>query len=91
VGHVFCTAVPKKFILDEFLTILAQAHSFAQEVDFTEFNWDVEDLLTDNTLPAMVIHLQNPKVPRQDTSNYSKLSWRVQANRKVYHVECNRR
>jgi hypothetical protein len=87
-----CTAVPKKFILDKFITILAQAQSFAhQEVDFTEFNWDVEDLPTDSTLPAMVICLQNPKLPGQDTSNYRKLSWRVQANRKVYHVECDRR
>jgi hypothetical protein len=29
-----CTMVPKKFILDKFLTILAQAQSFAQEEDF---------------------------------------------------------
>jgi hypothetical protein len=85
-----CTAVPKKFILDKFLTILAQAQSFAQEVDFTKFNWDVEDLPTDSILSAMVIHLQNPKLPGQDTSNYSKLSWRVQANQEVYHVECDR-
>jgi hypothetical protein len=86
-----CTAVLKNFILDKFLTILAQAQPFAQEVDFTEFNWDVEDLPMDSTLPAMVICLQSPKLPRQETSNYSKLSWRVQANRKVYHVECNHR
>jgi hypothetical protein len=39
----------------------------------------------------MVICLQNPKLPGQDTSNYSKLSWRVQANQKVYHVECDHR
>ncbi len=45
----------------------------------------------DSTLPAMVIRLQNPKLPGQDTSNYSKLSWRVQANQKVYHIECDRR
>jgi hypothetical protein len=37
----------------------------------------------------MEIRLQNPKLPGQDTSDYSKLSWRVQANCKVYHVECN--
>jgi hypothetical protein len=86
-----CTAVPKKIILDKSLTILAQAQSFAQKGDFTKFYWDVEDLPTDSTLPAMVIRLQNPKLPGQDTSNYSKLSWRVQANWKVYHVECNRR
>jgi hypothetical protein len=84
-----CTAVPKKFILDKFLTILAQAQSFAQEEDFLEFNWDVDDFPNNSTLPAMEIHLQNPKLPGLDTSNYSKLSWRVQASRKVYHVECD--
>jgi hypothetical protein len=85
-----CTVVPKKFILDKFCTILVQAQSFVQELDFTKFNWNVEDLPADSTLPAMVIRLQNPKLPGQDTSNYSKLSWRVQANRKVYHIECDR-
>jgi hypothetical protein len=63
------TAVPKKFILDKLLTILAQAQSFAQEEDFSEFNWDADDLLNNSTLPAMEIHLQNPKLPRLDTSN----------------------
>jgi hypothetical protein len=62
-----CTAVPRKFILDKFLTILVQAQSFAQEVDFTKFNWDVEDQLMDSNLPTMVICLQNPKLPGQDT------------------------
>ncbi len=33
----------------------------------------------------------NPKTPGQDTSKYNKLSWRVQANRKVLHVECDKR
>jgi hypothetical protein len=39
----------------------------------------------------MVIRLQNSKFNGQDISNYSKLSWRVQANQKVYHIECNHR
>jgi hypothetical protein len=33
-----CTAVPKKLILDKFHTILAQAQSFAQEDDYSEFS-----------------------------------------------------
>ncbi len=33
----------------------------------------------------------NPKTPGQDTSQCNKLSWRVQANRKVFHVEWDRR
>ena len=32
----------------------------------------------------------NLKLPGQDTSHFNKLSWRVQANQKVYHVECDR-
>jgi hypothetical protein len=82
-------AVPKKLILDKFLTIMGQAQSLAQEEDCSEFIWDTGDLPKNSTLPAMEIHLQNPKLPGQDTSNYNKLSWRVQANCKVYHVECN--
>jgi hypothetical protein len=31
----------------------------------------------------------NPNTPGQDTSQYNKLSWRVQANRKLFHVKCN--
>ncbi len=85
------TAVPKKLILDKFLTILGQAQSLEEEEDCSEFNWDTGDLPKNSTLPAMEIFLQNPKLPGQDTSNYNKLSWRVQANHKVYHVECHRR
>ena len=86
-----CTAVPKKLILDKFCTILTQAQSFSQEDDFSEFNWNQEELPQNSTLPAMEIRLQNPKLPGQDTSEFSKLSWRVQACRKVYHVECDQK
>jgi hypothetical protein len=86
-----CTAVPKKLILDKFCTILAQAQSFTQEDDNLEFNWNPEELPQNSTLPAMEICMQNPKLPGQDTSDYSKLSWRVQANHKVYNVECDRK
>ncbi len=86
-----CMAVPKKLILDKFRTILAQAQSFAHEDNYSEFSWNPEELMQNSTLPAMEICLQNPKLPGQDTSEYSKLSWRVQANRKVYHMECDRK
>jgi hypothetical protein len=33
----------------------------------------------------------NPKTLGQDMSQYNKLSWRAQANRKVFHVECDHR
>jgi hypothetical protein len=70
---------------------MGQAQSLAQEEDCSEFIWDMGDLPKNSTLPVMEICLQNPKLPGQDPSNYNKLSWRVQANHKVYHVECNRR
>jgi hypothetical protein len=32
----------------------------------------------------------NPKLPGQVTSHFNKFSWWIQANQKVYHVECDR-
>ena len=84
-------ATNKKTILSEFCCILTQAQEQAQEADFTEFFWDPADLPKHSTLPALELRLQNPKTPGHDTSQYNKLSWRAQANRKVYHVECDRR
>jgi hypothetical protein len=51
----------------------------------------MEDLPSNSTLPAMELCLQNPKLPGQDTTHFNKLSWWAQANRKAFHVECNRR
>jgi hypothetical protein len=60
-------------------------------MDPTEFFWDAADLPTNSTLPTLELCLLlNPKTPGQDTSHYNKLSWRAQANRKIYHVECDR-
>jgi hypothetical protein len=42
-------------------------------------------------IPALELWLQNPKFPGQDVSHFNKLEWQVQNNRKVYHVECNKR
>ena len=49
----------------------------------------MEDLPNNSTLPALEIRLQNPKLPGQDTSHFSKMSWRVQSNRKAFHLECD--
>jgi hypothetical protein len=49
------------------------------------------DLPNNNTLPALEIHLQNPKLPGQDTSHFSKMSWWAQSNRKAFHLECDQR
>jgi hypothetical protein len=52
----------------------------------------MEDLLSNSTLPALELHLQNPKLPGQDMSHFSKMSWRAQAaNRKAFHLECDSR
>jgi len=61
----------------------------AQEIELNNFFWTMEDLPSNCTLPAMELCLQNPKHLDQDTSHYSKLSWRAQANQKALHVECD--
>jgi hypothetical protein len=63
----------------------------AQEVEPTDFFWPMEDLPSNSTLPALELHLQNPKLPGQDTSHFSKMSCRAQANQKAFHLECDRR
>ena len=85
------TITNKKTILAEFSRILTQAQDLAQEADMTDFLWDPADLPRHSLIPALELRLQNPKTPGHDTSSYNKLSWRAQANRKVYHVECDRR
>jgi hypothetical protein len=85
------TSTPKQTVLAELCDILSKAQDLAQEMDTTEFFWDAADLPTNSTLPALELCLVNTKTPGQDTSHYNKLSWRAQANRKVYHVECDRR
>jgi hypothetical protein len=48
----------------------------------------MEDLPRNSTLPALELHLQNPKLPGQDTSHFSKMSWQAPANWKAFHLEC---
>ncbi len=85
------TTTNKKTVLAELCQILSKAQELAQDINATEFFWDAEELPKHSTLPALELWLVNPKTPGQYTSQYQKLSWRVQANRKVYHVECDRR
>ncbi len=85
------TATPKKYLLQEFRAILREAQFMAQEVEPTDFFWPMEDLPSNSTLPTLELRLQNPKLPGQDTSHFSKMSWRAQANWKAFHLECDRR
>jgi hypothetical protein len=57
------TATPKKYILQEFRTILQEAQETTQELDPTNFFWPMTDLPNNSTLPALEIRLQNPKLP----------------------------
>ena len=66
---------PKKYLPQEFHSILKKVHTMAQEIEPTDFFWTMEDLPSNCTLPAMELCLQNPKLPGQDTSYFSKLSW----------------
>jgi hypothetical protein len=85
------TATNKKIVLAELCQILSKAQELAQDSNATEFFWDAEELPKHSTLPVLELWLMIPKTPRHDTSQYQKLSGRAQANRKVYHVECDRR
>jgi hypothetical protein len=84
------TSTPKQTVLVELCDILSKAQDLAQEMDPTEFFWGAMNLPTNSTLPMLELCLLNPKTPGQDMSHYNKLSWRAQANRKAYHVECDR-
>jgi hypothetical protein len=83
------TATNKKILLAELHEILTVAQNQVQEHDTTKFCWDLEDTAPNRSLPPLELCLQNPKLPGQDTSHFNKLSWRVQANWKVYHMECD--
>jgi hypothetical protein len=74
------TSTPKKYLLQEFQSIVKEAPTMVQEIEPTDFFWTMEDRPSNSTLPAMGLCLQNPKLLGQDTSHISKLSWRAQAN-----------
>jgi hypothetical protein len=63
----------------------------AQEFDSLDYMFDLNDLPTHSTLLAIELRLVNPKLPGQDTLHFNNLSWKAQANRKVFHVECDSR
>jgi hypothetical protein len=83
------TDTNKKILLMEPHEILTASQNQIQEHDPTEFWWDLEDTAPNSSLPPLKLRLQNPKLPGQDTSHFNNLSWWVQANQKVYHVECD--
>ncbi len=83
------TTTNKKILLVELHEILTAAKSQIQRHDPTEFWWSVEDMASNCSLPPLKLGLQNPKLPGQDMSHFNKLSWWIQTNWKVYHVECD--
>jgi hypothetical protein len=83
------TSTPKKTVLHEFKEILSKAQQMAQEFDSLDYMFDLNDLPTHSTLLAIELRLVNPKLPGQDTLHFNKLSWKAQANRKVFHIECD--
>jgi hypothetical protein len=85
------TQTDKSVLLAKLEDILTQAQARAQEINPTEFWWSADKTPKNSSLPPIELRLQNPKLPGQDTSHYSKLSWRVQANRKVLHVKCDKK
>ncbi len=83
------TSTNKKILLAEIQEILTATQSLIQEQDPTEFWWSSANMVPERTLPPFKLCLQILKLPGQDTSHFNKVSWRVQANRKVYHIECD--
>jgi hypothetical protein len=83
------TSTPKNYLLQEFCSIFQEVQTLAQEIESTDFIWAAEDLLSNSTLPAMELHLQNPKLPGQHMIHFNKLSRLAQANWKAFYVECN--
>jgi hypothetical protein len=85
------TLTPKKTILAEYKTILEQALDLAEDLDDMEILFDPNDVVQHSRLPTIELRQLNPKLPGQDTSHFNKLSWKAQASRKVFHVECDSR
>jgi hypothetical protein len=86
-----CTQIPKNLILNDSKSILCAAQEVAKSYEFLDLDFDTWDLPRNSTIPALEIRLHVPKIPGQDASHYNKLEWRVQNNRKVYHIECDKK
>jgi hypothetical protein len=83
--------VPKKCLLEEYKMILMEAQTLAQNMQVDDFIFDPNDLPDNSTIPAIELRLQVPKLPGQDVSHFNKLEYRVQNNRRAYHVECDKK
>jgi hypothetical protein len=83
--------VPKKCLLEEYKLILTEAQEKASDMQLDDFFFDPNDLPENSSIPAIELRLQVPKLPGQDTSHFNKLEYRVQNNRRAYHVECDKR
>jgi hypothetical protein len=82
------TNTPKKMVLHEFCEILSKAQAMAQKYEPMDFVVDFNDLPPNSFPPAIKFCQQVPKLPIQDIPLIlRKLSWKAQANRKVFHVE----
>jgi hypothetical protein len=71
--------------------ILTKAQVMAQSVDHDDFRWDDDDLPEYSSILAIDVRSLIPRLPGQDVSHLGKLPWQVQNNRKVLHVECDKR
>jgi hypothetical protein len=78
-------------VLQEFQAILVKVQQLAQEDNPMNFMFDHNDLPLHSSLPAIELCLLTPKLPGQVTSHFSKLSWKAQAYRKVFHTKCDSR
>ncbi len=84
------TLTPQKILLDELKMILTEAQTMAQLIDRDEFRWDRDNLPEHSSIPDIDFRSLIPRLPGQDVSHLGKLSWQVQNNKKVLHVECDK-
>ena len=64
--------------------IMEKARNMASRDD------NLEDKYEARPIPPMNFHKNVPKLPCQDTSLFNNWLWKVQANRKVRHLEVNK-
>ena len=71
-------------IIRELTTILGKARDAATKDD------NLEEKYETRPIPTMTFRKNVPKLPGQDTQQFKNWPWKIQANRKVLHLEVDK-